>query len=102
MQLLISDTWWEDPNHRTLYPGEEHARLEKLELKTGHKWERTSIGEIKFFGRENHCQGPTCLSCGFSFCVECGIPIRPPECTGVPPVLHANPGLATALERVAA
>ena len=32
------------------------------------------MGEIKLNPIANRCQGPVCSSCGFSFCVECGVP----------------------------
>jgi hypothetical protein len=81
MQELTTNTRWDDPNHKAA-PGREHAELELVEANTGHSWERTPIGEIKLHPMDEHCQGPVCRSCGFAFCVECGIPDAMFACLG--------------------
>jgi len=73
MDELTANARWDDPNHRAT-PGREHAELESMEAITGHTWDRTDAGHIKFHSMNRKCQGPLCTSCGFIFCVECGAP----------------------------
>jgi hypothetical protein len=82
MQSQQFDSRWDSPNHKTLNSGDEHARLAALETSSGHNWERTSFGEIKFFKMDRHCQGPMCHDCGFTFCVEWGAPDIFGSCPG--------------------
>ncbi len=63
--------YWSD------FPSDEHWKLETLELRSGHVWERTSSGLIKYYG-----MGPVCEPCGFALSVEFGIPEATPRCVG--------------------
>ena len=73
MDEITTEARWNDSRHKAA-PGREHAELEILEMSTGHAWERTDSREIKLYPLERRCQGPVCGACGFTFCVECGVP----------------------------
>jgi hypothetical protein len=82
MSKTNSRSRWDDPERKSLNPSEEHAMLGKLEISSGHSWERTSFGEIKFYRMENRCEGPICRECGFGFCLGCGDTDAMTSCTG--------------------
>jgi hypothetical protein len=84
MQERSTITRWNDPTHKAV-PGTEQVALEAIELKTGHSWDRTSLGEIKLHALDRRCQGPVCTVCEFTFCIECGIPY------GIMPCTHSQP-----------
>ena len=86
MREVHSKTRWNDHLHKSLYPSLEHSDLQEIERKTGHSWERTTLGEVKFYPLENQCQGPLCESCGFMFCVECRLAVDPALCTCKPAI----------------
>lgn len=73
MQEITDTTGWNELPHRA-EPGREQFELELIEVKSGHSWERTQAGEIKFSPMGRHCLGPVCRTCGFTFCIECGVP----------------------------
>ena len=86
MQNLHSDSRWDNPTSRVA-AGIEFSDLETLERKSGHFLERTEYGEIKLFPLERHCISPVCALCGFTFCIDCGIPAHPVACTSAFPAL---------------
>ena len=90
MQEGYSNPRWENHQHKSLAPSLEHSDLQDLESKTGHLWERTALGEIKFYPLENLCQGPMCISCGFRFCIDCRLPVNPARCL-CKPMISSGP-----------
>ena len=53
---------------------QEIQKLEKVESKAGHKWERRN-GHILIKSLGNKCLGPTCAYCGYRFCLLCDWPM---------------------------
>ncbi len=61
----------------TAFPSAEHLKLESIEIRSGHTWERTTSGQMKLYD----C-GPVCERCGFGFAIEAGIPETADRCQG--------------------
>jgi len=90
MREKCSESRWSDHSHKSFMKSMEHSDLLNMELVTGHVWKRTDSGEIKYYPLEDRCQGPVCQECGFSFCVECRLPIDLCACVHAP-VISSGP-----------
>ncbi len=95
MKIQYSGAQWDDFMHRSAFGSKEHAKLEAVEKMTGHMWDRLLSGHIKFFPINYLCQGPVCEKCGFTFCVECGIPDSPIACKPSAAALNSENGLVS-------
>jgi hypothetical protein len=87
MDERLSSSRWENLDHRSAKESPQHIDLEAFEVATGHVFQRTAKGSFMFYQLDRQCQGPLCMSCGFTFCIECGVPHIVIRCASAPQLL---------------